>query len=240
MDHVGYLARLHTNCGSGSLTSELPAAPDGTDYVARLWDPVTRDFVRRNGYVREYRFSHPSAGNIDWCAEAAFRDVINARVDGLSTQPHTEDLTFLVRATKPSGALELEALDPPCRLLDTRTPPTTHLRRGELSVFPVAGVASGSCGGRIPAGAKAVALTVTAVQPSHQGHVSVHLPGTDPRATAVVNFMRGETVAGSGHFLLTPLGKLGVSAWATDPAATIPLVIDATGYFVENVKEARQ
>jgi hypothetical protein len=85
----------------------------------------------------------------------------------------------------------------------------------------------GACG--VPSDAQAVMMQVAVTGSDWQGHLNVHLPGTDPGATSVVNFAAGETIASNGHFLLNPQGELAIAD--NQQAGTTHLIVDVTGYF---------
>lgn len=91
----------------------------------------------------------------------------------------------------------------------------------------------------VPAGATAVVLNVTAVQPSNDGFVSVRPDGTPgPPATSNLNVVAGTIVPNA---VTVALPTDGAHAGAIDvvfdafglPGATSDMLIDVTGYFVE-------
>lgn len=215
MDHVGYLALNNHVCSpSTPLNADLPATPGGaTEYVARVWNPQADppDFFKDAlGKVREHRFLWSSGGAYNWCTQ--FSDLITTA----GASDHNEDRVFLVRATRPSGTAVLHALANACPL----SLPT--FVAGEDRVVQLSGV----CG--VPVGAKAVTMMI-AVAPTSVGSLNVHLPGTDPASTSVVNFVANRTLASNGHFLLNPQGQLAVAN--NQQTGSTALTINVTGFF---------
>ncbi len=117
----------------------------------------------------------------------------------------------------------------PCRILDTRR------ANGALGgpalpslgsrVFPAS---TSSCG--IPAGAKAVAVNVTAVTPALAGQLRVYPGDLLPPSAAMVSFAAGKTraVGGIARLATDGSGSLGVS---NDSSAALHVLIDVSGYF---------
>ena len=119
---------------------------------------------------------------------------------------------------------------PPCRVADTRLPPGPsggpRLAANSLRSFPV----TGTC--NIPADARAVAVNVTAVNPTDMGFLSLYPTGQTVPFTSTVNFAAGVTRAGNA---MAPLGASGqVGVWCAMPAGSgggTDLVLDVYGYF---------
>jgi hypothetical protein len=123
----------------------------------------------------------------------------------------------------------------PNRLLDTRDTTGGHLGRlaaGEVFQLAVTGA------GEVPAGAQAVALNVTAVNPQADGFLSAWPCGSVQPATSNLNFVRGQTVANS---VIVGVGTGGrvclrssvasdvladVSAWFDGSSPVVPLAPD--------------
>lgn len=112
----------------------------------------------------------------------------------------------------------------PCRVLDTRS--GSALASGAVSTFQVAG----SCG--IPAGARAVVLSVTVVSPTGNGNVALFPGGLTPPATSTINFQAGLNRANNAVLALAPdgAGTLGVRAFVAGNGQ-VHLLLDVTGWF---------
>jgi N-acetylneuraminic acid mutarotase len=112
----------------------------------------------------------------------------------------------------------------PCRVLDTRS--GSPLASGVVSTFAVAG----SCG--IPADARAVVLSLTAVSPTGNGNLSLFPGGTSPPATSSINFQAGLNRANNAVLALAPdgAGTLGVRA-SVAGGGQVHLLLDVTGYY---------
>ncbi len=111
----------------------------------------------------------------------------------------------------------------PCRLGDTRTThPFVGLGAGTYRVQ-----VTGACG--VPAGATAVAVTVTAVRPSRATTLSAY-PAGAPTGLTLVNAAPQEVRANSAMVALSASGAIDVSG-----ATTGGLVVDITGAFVRTV-----
>jgi hypothetical protein len=121
------------------------------------------------------------------------------------------------------SALPTEPLDfytlLPCRLVDTRT--GSPLAAGIRASFP----AAGSCG--IPANARALAVNVTAVDPSEAGYLRVFPSGAPLPTASNVSFAARQRRASSAIVALGVAGE--IEAWST---SATQLVVDVTGYFV--------
>lgn len=112
----------------------------------------------------------------------------------------------------------------PSRVLDTRD--GTGGFRGPLGPGQSLSFAASGVGG-VPAGAAAVALTLTAVSPTSVGYLQAY-PGGSPRPlSSTLNLVPGATVA---NLVIVPLGSAGtVSVY--NPAGTVQVVADVEGYF---------
>ena len=131
-----------------------------------------------------------------------------------------------------SAALALTLLAPqgedfytvtPCRLLDTRI--GAPLQSGVTGLLS----ASGACG--IPAGARALAVNVTAIAPTAAGYL-VLFPGNYPvPPTSTSNFRAGATVANNMVLPLSSDGAGKLAYLAAVPGGTVHVVIDVVGYF---------
>ena len=112
----------------------------------------------------------------------------------------------------------------PCRLVDTR------LADGPLAADVARDfMLAGACG--VPAGAEAVALTVTAVDPAAAGKLQIYAAGGTPLAEGgTVHYRAGVTRAGNAIVVLGTGGA--VKALAEQPTGTVHLVLDVTGFFL--------
>jgi calcineurin-like phosphoesterase family protein len=115
----------------------------------------------------------------------------------------------------------------PCRLVDTRNPPGPAggpaLAAGATRTFSLVG----RCG--IPADAMALALNVTAVNPTAAGDLRLYPAGPVAPLASVVNFAPGRTRANNAVASLSPAGDVAVRC--DMPSGTVHLVLDVTGYF---------
>jgi Tol biopolymer transport system component len=115
----------------------------------------------------------------------------------------------------------------PCRLLDTRQGGqgpalTSGLRRTVL--------AHGACG--IPATARALAVNVTATQPSAAGYLILHAGDIAADSTSTLNFSSGQTRSNSAVIALAydGTGTLAVTPFVTG-GGTVQVIVDVSGYF---------
>jgi hypothetical protein len=121
----------------------------------------------------------------------------------------------------------------PCRLLDTRTPadPTAlpygapPLAAGSQRVV----LAAGACG--IPAGAKALAVNLTAVSPPGSGYVALFPGDGAPSGTSTLNFGLGQTRADNAVVKLAASGSGTLGLVSASPSGPVQVVLDVTGYF---------
>jgi hypothetical protein len=111
----------------------------------------------------------------------------------------------------------------PCRVLDTRA--ATPLAPSETRTFPVAG----SCG--VAADARAVAVSVIAVNPTGLGYLSVYPPGVLDSQTSTLNVTPGRTRANNALMPLGSSGALSVYCLLSEPEARTHFVLDVYGYF---------
>jgi PKD repeat protein len=125
---------------------------------------------------------------------------------------------------------------PPCRILDTRNAPYSILNTGQAKTFQI----TGSCG--IPATAKAVSLTATAVSPTGQGYMDLY-PGDQAGTMTMIRFdpARASTRSTSTIVQLatTGAGTLGVLPGVTGSPGQVHLILDVDGYFSEDATAAQ-
>jgi glucose/arabinose dehydrogenase/PKD repeat protein len=117
---------------------------------------------------------------------------------------------------------------PPCRLVDTRNAAGPRggpaLSAGGTRHFDLDGV----CG--IPSTAKALAVNVTAIQPSAAGHLRLWEQGGLMPASSVINFRAGQNRANNGFVTLSATGAVSVFCGITGSGST-HLALDVVGYF---------
>lgn len=108
----------------------------------------------------------------------------------------------------------------PCRLLDTRgnTPLSAGVAR--RVVF------GGACG--IPAGARAVAVNVTAILPASTGFLTLYPSDIFRPATSTLNYRPQKTRANNAVLALSSDGALDVF---NGGASALHFILDVTGYF---------
>jgi len=115
----------------------------------------------------------------------------------------------------------------PCRLVDTRQaadgPALVSSETRQL-------VLTGKCG--VPADAQALALNITAVNPSAAGYLSFGPGGQAIPQTSTVNFVAGAIRSNNAvqRLALDGTGRLGVRAFVGDGGA-VHMAMDVTGYF---------
>ena len=135
-------------------------------------------------------------------------------------------------ATDPDGnTSELSACIPvsarfytltPCRVSDSREG-NSPLLGAESRVLPVAG----RCG--VPATAAAVAVNVTAVDSTVQGHLTLHSADVPVPLVSTINYRAGQTRANNAIVTLGGAGDLRVSAGQA--VGSVHVVLDVVGYF---------
>jgi hypothetical protein len=112
----------------------------------------------------------------------------------------------------------------PCRVFDTRD--SSPLASGVAQLFPIAG----HCG--IPASARSVAVSLTALDPTGQGHVVVYPGDAALPGTSSLDFTGGVTRANNAVLALSSdgAGTLAVQATIAGGGET-HLLLDVSGYF---------
>ena len=133
----------------------------------------------------------------------------------------TNTVSFMVG----SGAISFYTVTP-CRVVDTRNSPSPvggpELAANASRAFPIPGY----CG--IPAGATAVSLNITVVDPPVLGNVALYPAGITPPATSTINYVAGITRANNAVVLLNN-GQL--EAICRQVSGKLNVVIDVNGYF---------
>jgi hypothetical protein len=117
---------------------------------------------------------------------------------------------------------------PPCRVVDTRNTGGS-LAGGATRAFAVN---SGNCSGVVPSDAKAVYLNVTAIDPTHAGHLRLYSPALgSPPNTAALNFSAGPGATGNGVLVnVSPAGQVTVFSGVQSPG-TVHLTLDVLGFY---------
>jgi hypothetical protein len=114
----------------------------------------------------------------------------------------------------------------PCRIADTREPPGSPLFANVARQFPL----TGRCG--IPPDARAVALNVTAVDPTDLGNLRAYPGRTTAPLASVLSFVPGRTRAGQAIVPVGTNGHVTVQCdMPTGSTGTTHLLLDVYGYF---------
>src|SRR5262245_3396444 len=118
----------------------------------------------------------------------------------------------------------------PCRVVDTRgtTVPPMPPGYGPPSLapgVPASYTLTGQCG--IPAGAQAVSLNVTVVNPQGVGFLTLYPQGTGQPLVSTLNFVQNKTTANAA---IVPLGASGGISAVAGVSGT-DLIVDVNGYF---------
>ncbi len=149
---------------------------------------------------------------------AAFRSSASNLVEG--DYLGTQDI-FL--STTPAAGSDFFTVAP-CRILDTRS------GSAPVSGTPRLVTVAGTCG--IPATARAVAVNVTAVDPTGNGHVAAYPGYLESTGTSTVSFQAGKVRAASA---ILPLALNGTGTLSLNPSVagggTVHLILDVSGWF---------
>ncbi|MEA2563252.1 MAG: hypothetical protein QOH06_4756 [Acidobacteriota bacterium] len=112
----------------------------------------------------------------------------------------------------------------PCRVLDTRS------GAAPVSGMPRLVTVAGACG--IPATARAVAVNLTAVQSTGNGHLAAYPGYLESTGTSTVSFQAGKVRASSA---VLPLALNGTGTLSLNPfvagGGTVHLILDVSGWF---------
>jgi CSLREA domain-containing protein len=124
----------------------------------------------------------------------------------------------------PAGPASFFAI-PPCRMYDTRAGGAPPLAANASHNF----VLAITC--KVPVTARALALNVTAVGPTHDGNLRLYPAGTEAPLASALNFAAGRARANN---MLLPLGVTSLVTVRVDMPAGSPgsvhLVLDVFGY----------
>ena len=172
------------------------------------WGDGSATTAQSDAAVLNHTYAHPGAYDITVTVTDVFGDSSTATVDA---QTLGSDLT-------PVG---------PTRILNTRDGTGTGgkiamVGPGKTLVLKVAGV------GQIPVGATAVALNLTATDPTSIGFLTAYADGTDLPNVSNVNYGKSETVANDA---IVPIGTDGEIDITNTSIGSTDIVADASGYF---------
>ena len=197
---------------------------DGDGFAANNWTST----IDATGITWNAPTGTTPPAPVDYATVVAFRfDIDRAAV------PATVTLGAFEAGTPTLSIQGLAPADPqappqgsfftvnPCRLVDTRGGNGPALVPGQERIFN----SSGICG--IPAGAKALAINVTAIDAAAAGHVVV-FSGTFP-TSATINYGVGQTRANNAIVGLEADGSFKVVA--VQGTGTLQLTVDVSGYF---------
>lgn len=154
-------------------------------------------------------------------------DVLNPAFASLKAS----DFEVIQLGWKPAVATSAGASDfytvAPCRLLDTRN---AYGPYGGPAVLPGQRIleATGQCG--IPATAKALAVNITAFNPSVSGNLRFFPGNADPNNSSVINFQPGATRSNNATVMLSSSGS-GALGIYNSASAPVHVLVDVFGYF---------
>jgi hypothetical protein len=113
----------------------------------------------------------------------------------------------------------------PARIMDTRTPSPVPLTAGPDRPLNVSGVAG------VPLDATAVALNVTAVQPTAAGYLAVYPADAALPTVSSVNFVPGQIVANAVVVKLGSTGASGGRIRIFNSGGETHVIVDVAGFF---------
>lgn len=132
---------------------------------------------------------------------------------------------YFVPAASPTTPGLFTALKEPMRVYDSGLP---GLPTGEPTLISVADAADGS-GEAVPAGAQAIAYTVTVVSPNSRGHLRVMPGDVSDTTTSSINWeMRGERIANSAVVGIDTNRLITIANGGAEP---VRVLVDVAGYF---------
>jgi uncharacterized repeat protein (TIGR01451 family)/uncharacterized repeat protein (TIGR02543 family) len=168
-------------------------------------------------------------GDISYDADADGTNEASALTDDPAVVGPSDPTSFVV-LPRPLSFYTIT----PCRLVDTRNANGPSggpgLVGGATRAFPV----QGHCG--VPTGAKAVALAVTAIQPSGAGYFALFPSDVARPLVSTVHYSGGEFARASNvtvrlaDYATHPEADLALYAYV-HPAGSAHVVLDVTGYF---------
>ena len=168
-----------------------------------------------------------------WDANNGFHNVVleNVRMNGTMVNPSSLKSYFDINdfvwgLSFGSAATSFYTVNP-CRLVDTRKPAAPmggpSLAAGEDRAFTVIA----HCG--LPAGARAISVNATVVEPTAGGFLTLYPGGAVRPAASSLNYRAGRTLANSAIVGLGPAGDIAIHCG--QPGGTTHFVLDVTGYF---------
>ncbi len=156
-------------------------------------------------------------------------DVLNPAFASLTAS----DFEVVQRGWKPPVATSTGALDfftlPPCRILDTRLASGPYGAPALLPSTERVVVAAGRCG--IPATARALSVTLTAVSAPATGHLRLYPGNASPPLVATVNYSAGQTRGNNAIVMLSSSGTGTFAVKSFTPGGAVHFVVDVNGYF---------
>ncbi len=154
-------------------------------------------------------------------------DVLNPAFASLKAN----DFEVIQRGWRPAVATSAGASDfytlAPCRLLDTRN---AYGPYGGPAMLPGQRIlkATGQCG--IPITAKALAVNITAYNPTVSGNLRFFPGDTDPNSSSVINFQAGVTRANNAMVMLASSGS-GALGIYNSASTGVDVLVDVFGYY---------
>ncbi|MGW8778668.1 PKD domain-containing protein [Streptomyces sp. NPDC055796] len=208
-----YLAADTPTAHSIELRSHITGAPAGLD-ITIDWGDGTTDHATGSG-DDERKTTHKYA------AVGAYTVTVTAK-DATSGVQGVNRLDFVTSGSE-------FTTHAPTRLLDTRS----GLGAAQAKVPGRGSVALKIAGAaRIPAGARAVVLNVTATNATGAGHVVVQPESYGFDEGSNLNYAAGQTVANQ---VIVPVGKDGSVQLLNGGWESVDLLADVTGYFTASV-----
>jgi len=233
------------------VSTKAPVAPRGTITVpvagitsvplANLTAIVMNVTVTRptkSGYLTAYTGSiRPTASNLNFVANQSIPNLVTLPVidgnvhiyNGSDGSAHI--IADFVGYYGPGG-YGFKPMTAPVRVLDTR-----HAV-GIVSSTPIAGATTVTLNisAKLPAGATAAVLNVTAAQATQSGFVTVYPFGQAAPNASNLNYQHNQTVA---NLVIVPVtnGKVNIT---NTSAGTVHLIADLAGYYGTDASGARQ
>jgi hypothetical protein len=200
--------------GAGSPNRVASIAPIGG--ATYLW-AITNGTITGGQGTPQVTFTAGTAGT-------PLTLTVNATIGGCPAGGGFANVTVL-----PVGSAVQFYTITPCRMVDTRDPPSPSggpalVAGGPDRAFPMVN----HCG--IPSGASAVSANVTVVSPGAPGHLAIYRGDGVIPGTSTINFGIGQTRAGDALLQLALDGTGGVKVHNAS-TASVDLVIDVNGYF---------
>lgn len=144
----------------------------------------------------------------------------NARTDAFAHDMTTLATTRVSERTPTTEVGAFHAVAP-VRLLDTRLPSPVMVGPGETVEVPVAGVSG------VPVDAAAVALNVTATEPTAWSFLTAYPSGTILPEASTVNFTAGQTIANAATVKIGTNGAISI----TNAFGDTHVVVDLAGWY---------